>query len=100
MKKKLDALTKKEIAGDIVTNTGLTPFEAYQGVETFLEIIKETLEKGEEVTLSGFGKWSIRDKRARRSRNPRTGQELSIKPRRSITFSLSKALRSRLGDKV
>ena len=67
-----------------------------EAVETFLELIEETLEKGEDVTLSGFGKWQVRHKNARRGRNPQTGEKLIIEPRKVVTFSLSKILRDKL----
>ncbi len=57
----MDTLTKIELIDEIIMKTGLSRKEASDGLETFLEMIKETLEKGEEVTLSGFGKWSVRD---------------------------------------
>lgn len=95
----LDALTKNDIVENIVMNLGISHKEAYDGVETFLEIIKENLEKGEDVSLSGFGKWSVRSKRERRGRNPKTGEEISITPRRVVSFSLSNVLRAKLEGK-
>ena len=65
-------------------------------VEDTLDIIKETLESGENVKLSGFGSFNIREKRARRGRNPRTGEELTISPRRALTFKASNVFREKL----
>ncbi len=94
----MDTLTKIELIDEIIMKTGLSRKEASDGLETFLEMIKETLEKGEEVTLSGFGKWSVRDKRPRRGRNPKTGEEIAITERRVVTFSLSNVLRAKLEE--
>jgi integration host factor subunit alpha len=94
----VDTLTKIELVDEIIMKTGLSRKEALDGLETFLEMIKETLGKGEEVTLSGFGKWSVRDKRSRRGRNPKTGEEIAITERRVVTFSLSNVLRAKLEE--
>ena len=91
-------LTKKEIIEDILTNTGLDTKTASEGIETFIQIIKSNLARGEVVGFSGFGKFHVREKRARRGRNPKTGEEMTISPRRAITFSLSTALRAKLDD--
>jgi integration host factor subunit alpha len=96
----MDTLTKRDIVDEIAVKVNLERKEASEVVETFLEVIKETLEKGEDVTLSGFGKWHVREKRARRGRNPQTGEELIISPRKVISFSLSNVLKSKLaGEK-
>jgi integration host factor subunit alpha len=92
-------LTKSGIIDEIVLNTGLSRKEASDGVETFIEIIKETLEKKEPVSISGFGKWKVREKTARRGRNPKTAEEIVISPRTVVTFSLSNVLRSKLAGK-
>ena len=91
-------LTKEDIIGDILVNTGLDKVTASEGIETFIQIIKSNLSKGEDVNFSGFGKFHVREKRARRGRNPKTGEEMIISPRRAITFSLSTALRAKLDD--
>lgn len=95
----MDTLTKNEIIEELIMNLGLSRKEASDGIETFLEIIKENLEKGEDVSFSGFGKWSVRDKGERRGRNPKTGEEMAISERRVVTFSLSHVLRSILEGK-
>jgi integration host factor subunit alpha len=95
----MSTLTKSGIIDEIVLHTGLSRKEASDGVETFIEIIKETLEKGESVSVSGFGKWQVRGKTARRGRNPKTAEEIVISPRTVVTFSLSNVLRLKLaGD--
>jgi integration host factor subunit alpha len=90
------AHTKADIIDDIVVRTGLDRKTASDGVETFIEIIKSNLSKNEDVSLSGFGKFHVREKRARRGRNPKSGEEITITPRRVITFSLSNVLRAKL----
>jgi len=92
----VDTLTKKEIAEKIIVSTGLTPYQAGKGIETFFEIIKEALARGEDVTLSGFGKWSVKVKQARKSLNPQTGEDMIIPPRRVAAFSLSHVLKAKL----
>lgn len=92
----MDTLTKKDIVDEVAVQAGLDHKTASEAVEAFIEIIKETLEKGEDVSLSGFGKWHVRHKNARRGRNPQTGEEMTITPRRVVSFSLSKVLRDTL----
>ena len=88
--------TKSDIIDDIVIKTGLDRKTASDGVEQFMDIIKANLVSGEDVSLSGFGKFSVREKRARKGRNPKTGEEMMITPRRSISFSMSNVLRAKL----
>jgi integration host factor subunit alpha len=89
-------LTKKDLIYDIHDKTGLDKEIASEGVETFIEIIKSNLSKGEDVGFSGFGRFHVREKRARRGRNPKTGAEVIIAPRRVINFTLSNVLRAKL----
>ncbi len=89
-------LTKTDIIYNISEKTGLDKKPASDGLETFIEIIKSNLSKGEDVSFSGFGKFSVREKRARRGRNPKTGKEMIIAPRRVIKFDLSNVLREKL----
>jgi integration host factor subunit alpha len=92
-------LTKSGIIDEIVLNTGLSRKEASEGIETFIDIIKGNLAKKEPISISGFGKWKIREKSARRGRNPKTAEEITISPRRVVTFSLSNVLRAKLTSK-
>ena len=94
----MGTLTKSGIIDEIVLNSGLSRKEASDSVELFIEIIKATLEKGDPVSISGFGKWKVRDKAARRGRNPQSGEEITITPRRVVTFSLWNVLRSKLSN--
>ncbi len=91
-------LTKEDIIEDILVNTGLDKVTASEGVETFIGIINSNLSRGEDINFSGFGKFSVREKRARRGRNPKTGEELIISPRRIVTFSVSDVLKAKLVD--
>ncbi len=95
----MSTLTKSGIIDEIVLNTGLSRKEASDGIETFIEVVKETLEKGDPVSISGFGKWKVRGKSARRGRNPKTAEEITISPRTVVTFSLSNVLRSKLSGR-
>ena len=65
-------------------------------VESLLEIIKHTLESGEDVLISGFGKFCVRDKKKRKGRNPQTGQDAMLRERRVITFKISEVLRKKI----
>jgi len=92
------ALTKDRLIASIV-GTGITKKEATQTVETMLETMKKSLENGEDVLISGFGKFSVKEKRERRGRNPQTGQDLVLDPRKVVTFSCSGVLKDRLNQK-
>ena len=84
---------------DAIVQTGTTKREATQIVETLLETIKSTLENGEDVLISGFGKFCVKEKKERRGRNPATGNDLMLDPRRVVTFSCSGVLKDRLNQK-
>lgn len=92
----MDTLTKKDIVEEVAIQVGLDHKTASETVEAFIEIIKETLKKDDDVSLSGFGKWSVRKNFSRRGRNPQTGKEITIIPRKVVTFSLSNVLREKL----
>jgi integration host factor subunit alpha len=94
----MGTLTKNAIIDEIVLSTELSKKDAFEAIETLLDIIKLQLEKGDDVCISGFGKWNIRKKNPRRGRNPQTGDEITITPRRVVTFSLSNVLRSKLTE--
>ena len=70
--------------------------QAVEAVETVLEIMKSNLEKGDDVMLSGFGKFKVSDKKPRVGRNPRTGEEIMIDARKVVTFKPSGKLRGRV----
>ncbi len=92
-------LTKAEIVESVHRKIGFSKKDSNEIVEKIFEILKRTLEKGESVKLSGFGKFEVRSKRSRRGRNPQTGQEMEITARRVLSFRPSQILRSVLLDK-
>ena len=92
------ALTKAGIVQTITLQTGLTKNQSSHAVETLMEIIKKTLASGEDVLISGFGKFCVKEKAERRGRNPATGEDLMLKPRRVVTFKCSGKLRDRCND--
>ncbi len=73
--------------------------EAAAAVEALLELIKSELESGEDILISGFGKFYVRDKPTRRGRNPQTGEELTLESRRLVTFKPSGVLRRKLNGR-
>jgi len=89
------ALTKTDIAQIVTKETGLTKKEAGNVVEQLLEIIKQTLASGDDVLISGFGKFCVCDKAELRGRNPATKDELMLPARRVVTFKCSGRLRDR-----
>lgn len=88
-------LTKASVVDHIVNN-GYSGKKASDMVETLLEIIKGTLEKGDDLLISGFGKFSVKDKRKRKGRNPASGEEMMLSPRRVVTFKCSNLLREKI----
>ncbi len=86
-------LTKLELAHAVVANLGITQREGREMVEAFFSEIMHSLEAGEEVKLSGFGIFSLRDKTARPGRNPQSGEEVEITARRVVVFHPSGKLR-------
>ena len=92
--KELPTLTKAELAEMLFEQVGLNKREAKDMVETFFEEIRDALERGESVKLSGFGNFQLRDKPQRPGRNPTTGQEIPISARRVVTFHASQKLKA------
>jgi integration host factor subunit alpha len=92
--KELPTLTKAELAEMLFEQVGLNKREAKDMVETFFEEIRDALERGESVKLSGFGNFQLRDKPQRPGRNPKTGQEIPISARRVVTFHASQKLKA------
>ena len=89
------ALTKSDIVAK-VHELGFSKTKSVEIIESLLEIIKSTLENGEDVLISGFGKFCVKHKRARRGRNPATGDDLILKERKVVTFKCSGKLRDML----
>jgi integration host factor subunit alpha len=91
------ALTKNDIVTK-VHDLGFTKKQAVSSVESLLEIIKKTLEKGDDVLVSGFGKFCVKKKKERRGRNPATGSDLTLKERKVVTFKCSGKLRDSINS--
>ncbi len=89
-------LTKAELADMLFEKIGLNKHEAKDFIELFFEEIKLTLERGEDVKLSGFGNFQLRDKPQRPGRNPKTGEEIAVSARRVVTFHASQKLKQRV----
>jgi len=89
-------LTKFQLVDAILNQTLHSRLEAIEIVETLLEIIKRTLESGEDVMISGFGKFCVKEKIERKGRNPATGGAMMLKPRRVVTFKCSGKLRKKV----
>ena len=89
------ALTKNEIV-TAVHELGFTKKKSVDTVESLLEIIKTTLERGEDVLISGFGKFCVKEKGRRRGRNPATGSDLILRERKVVTFKCSGKLRNKI----
>ncbi len=86
-------LTKADVAQKVAGDCGFMRGEATEIVEKLLEIIKERLIAGEDVLVSGFGKWSVKSKRARRGRNPQTGESIVLDARKVVTWQYSPVLK-------
>jgi integration host factor subunit alpha len=89
-------LTKIQIVESIHKQTGLTKNKSTEIVETLLEIIKKTLASGEDVLVSNFGRFCVKEKAERKGRNPATGDDLMLEPRKVVTFRCSGKLRDRV----
>ena len=87
------ALTKTVIAERIQNELNLSRTTTYEIMEEFLEIFKETIESGEDIMISGFGKFCVNEKKARKGRNPATDEEMTLPARRVVTFKCSGKLR-------
>ena len=92
------ALTKAEIAEHLYEKVGLSKRDAKDMVEMFFEEIRETLESGDQVKLSGFGNFDLRVKSERPGRNPKTGKDIPISARKVVTFRPGQKLKSRVED--
>jgi integration host factor subunit alpha len=91
------ALTKHEII-EKVNQIGFTKKKSTEVIESLLETIKDSLVNGEDVLVSGFGKFCVKEKRKRRGRNPATGQDLMLKARKVVTFKCSGKLRDKINN--
>ena len=91
----MTALTKQTIIEKISEKNNKSPSQAKDTLETLLEIMKETLASGEDIMISGFGKFQVNEKAPRKGRNPATGEEMMLKKRRVVTFKCSGGLRDK-----
>ena len=91
-------MTKHEIIDSIYDNIGITRKESASTVESVFEIIKGQLESGDDVKISGFGKFSVKSKKERKGRNPQTGENITIRARNVVTFKPSPILKNKLNQ--
>ena len=89
-------LTKAHIIKAVAQQNGLPGKESAETVETLLELIKQALASGEDVMISGFGKFCVKEKRERKGRNPATGEDMKLRPRKTVTFRCSGKLRGKI----
>jgi integration host factor subunit alpha len=89
-------LTKADIVEAVANQNGYTIIRSFELIEILLEIIKSSLESGEDVLISGFGKFCIKEKKERLGRNPATGEVMMLAPRKIITFRCSRKLRDKI----
>jgi len=93
-------MTKADIAERIQSELGCTRNEAADLLESVLSIMKETLESGEDLKISGFGKFEVKQKKDRKGRNPQTGEPITIEARRVLAFRPSSVLRDTINEQV
>ena len=91
-------LTKANIVNTIHDELGFPKNRSAELIEILLEQIKSTLDNGQDVLISGFGKFCVKDKKARRGRNPATGDDMMLSQRRVVTFRCSHLLREKIND--
>jgi len=90
------ALTKIHIIDSMTDQIGYPKNHSSEIVETLLEIIKKAIESGEDVLVSGFGKFGVKEKRERKGRNPATGEDMVLRPRKVVTFKCSGKLKAKI----
>ncbi len=89
-------MTRKELTTVLIEKAGFEASKVAESVDQVFEIMKEALEKGEKIRISGFGNFTVREKRARAGRNPKTGDKVEISARRVVTFKPGDALNKTL----
>ena len=92
------ALTKADIINEVMNENGYSRPQATDTIEALLAIIKKTLASGEDVLVSGFGKFCVKQKAKRRGRNPATGDDMMLRPRKVVTFTCSGILRDKINS--
>jgi integration host factor subunit alpha len=93
-------MTKIDLVEKVSENLGVTKKESIDLVESVLNLIKETLESGEDLKISGFGKFIVKQKQDRKGRNPQTGETITIEARRIISFKPSTILKASINDET
>ena len=91
-------LTKLDMVDSVAKQNGWPKTKSFEIVETLLEIIKKSLESGEDILISGFGKFCVKKKKERRGRNPATGEDMILAPRRIVTFKWSRQLKNKVNQ--
>ncbi|MFC1877409.1 integration host factor subunit alpha [Thermodesulfobacteriota bacterium] len=91
-------LTKAKLIEEIAESNGFPKKQATDTIESLLELIKSTLESGDDVLISGFGKFCVNEKSERRGRNPATGDDLTLRARKVVTFKCSGKLRVQINN--
>ncbi len=89
-------MNKKEIIMQMAKDAGITAFQAAKAFSTMMEGVKNSLRRGEKVTFSGFGSFEVKERKARKGRNPKTGAEVAIPPRKRVKFNPSKGFKNSL----
>ena len=92
------ALTKDKLATSLQTQIGMTKPESLEIIENLFEIMKSTLANGDDLLISGFGKFHVREKKERVGRNPQTKEQMMLRPRRVVVFKTSGRLRGRMNE--
>ena len=93
-------MTKEKIADSLYHQVGISKSQSRDIIERLIEIMKQTLENGEDLLLSGFGKFIVKEKSARRGRNPQTTKELRLRQRRVVVFKTSGVLRDKINQSI
>lgn len=93
-------MTKVDIVEKVSERIGVTKKESQDLVESVLNLLKSTLESGENIKISGFGKFEVKQKKDRRGRNPQTGESITIDARRILSFKPSTVLRNALNNET
>ena len=93
-------MTKAEVVDLVAQRTGISRQQAYESVEIFLDSVKDALKEGQKVSLVGFGTFLVKDKNARNGRNPRTGEQIDIPPKKVPIFKPGKSFRESVAKKT
>ena len=92
------SMTKSDIIESVYEHLGIPKKDCIRIVESFFDIIKDELNNGNDIKISGFGKWTVKAKKARKGRNPQTGADLTIAARRVVIFKPSNVLRNKVNS--